>query len=201
MLQAQGAAKEAWEHLAGLAGLQSWSSISSRRDDVGSLPADQGMRSGASLAIPWQLDPLRVVLDSVEWRRREVGLAQRSRVLDAILTDLYGPRNLLLEGVLPAETILGNPGFIRAADGTRVSGDHQLVHTTAQLARNADGAWSVLYDSTDLLPGLGYAMADRRAVTDVLAGAYRSISVHRLGTFFQLFQPRLAVICPSPCAS
>ena len=201
MLQAQGAAKEAWEHLAGLAGLQSWSSISSRRDDVVSLLADQGIRSGANLAIPWQLDPLPVVLDSVEWRRLEVGLAQRSRVLDAILTDLYGPRNLLLEGVLPAEIILGNPGFIRAADGTRIDGDHQLFHTSAQLARNADGAWSVLSDSTDLLPGLGYAMADRRAVTDVLAGAYRSISVHRLGPFFQLFRQRLAEISPTPSDS
>src|SRR5699024_1761331 len=161
-----GAAMEAWDRRAGLAGLLSCSSLSSRRDDVVSLLADQGVRSGANLTRPWQLDPLPVVLDSVEWRRLEAGLAQRSRVLDAILTDLYGPRNLLLAGVLPAEILLGNPGFIRAADGTRVSGDHQLFHTSAQLARNADGAWSVLSDSTDLLPGLGYAMADRRAVTD-----------------------------------
>lgn len=198
MLQAQGAAREAWDHLASAAGLRAWSNISSQRDKVVSLLADQGVRSGVDLAHPWRLDPLPVVLDSAEWRRIEAGLAQRARVLDAIFADLYGPRSLLLEGVLPAEIVLGNPGFIRAADGTKLAGDHHLFHTSAQLARNADGAWSVLSDSTDLLPGLGYAMADRRAVADVLTGAYRSISAHRLGPFFQLFRQRLDAIAPIP---
>src|SRR5699024_1548498 len=96
---------------------------------------------------PWQLDPLPMVVDPAEWAELEAGLAQRAQVLDAILADLYGPRRLLLEGILPAEIILGNPGFIRAADGTRISSDHQLFHTSAQLARNADG-WSVLRDTT-----------------------------------------------------
>src|SRR5699024_10050384 len=133
MLQAQGAAREAWDHLASAAGLRAWSNISSQRDKVVSLLADQGVRSGVDLAHPWRLDPLPVVLDSAEWRRIEAGLAQRARVLDAIFADLYGPRSLLLEGVLPAEIVLGNPGFIRAADGTKLAGDHHLFHTSAQL--------------------------------------------------------------------
>lgn len=197
MLQSQGTVKDAWEHLAGVAGLQSWSSISSRRDDVISLLADQGVRSGADSSRPWRLDPLPVILDPGQWRRLEAGLAQRTRVLDAILADLYGPRTLLLEGVLPAEIILGHPGFIRAADGTRLTADRQLFHASAQLARNADGGWSVLADSTDLLPGLGYAMADRRAVSDVLASAYRAIPVDRLGPFFQTFRRSLDAISPT----
>ncbi len=196
MLHARATAREAWEHLAGIAGLQSWPNLSSRRAEVVSLLADQGIRSGVDLSTPWQLDPLPVIVDADEWRHLEAGLAQRARVLDAILADLYGPRRLLLEGVLPAEIVLGNPGFIRAADGTALSGGHQLFHASTQIARNADG-WAVMSDSTDVPPGLGYAMADRRAVADVLAGAYGSIDVHRLGPFFQLFRSRLEAFSPT----
>lgn len=196
MLHAQGATREAWEHLAGITGLTSWESISLRREDLASLLADQGIRSGVDLSSPWHLDPLPVIVDSLEWQRLEAGLAQRAMVLDAILADLYGPRRLLLDGVLPAEIVLGNPGFIRAADGTTTSASHQLFLTSTQIARNADG-WAALGDSTDVLTGLGYAMADRRAVADVLAGAYSSISVQRLGPFFQRLRSRLDAIAPN----
>src|SRR5690625_601195 len=64
MLQAQGAAKEAWQHLAGIRGLESWEKISSERDAVAGLLADQGIRSGLDLAQPWRLDPLPLVVDS-----------------------------------------------------------------------------------------------------------------------------------------
>lgn len=193
MLQAQGAAKEAWQHLAGITGLESWEKISSQRDAVAGLLADQGIRSGLDLAQPWRLDPLPVMVDSAEWRRIEAGLAQRAQVLSAVLADLYGPRRLLLDGVLPAETVLGNPGFIRAADGAELPDHHQLFYTSAKLARNTDG-WAVLSDSTDLLPGMGYVMADRRAVADVLSPAYSSLSVYRLGPFFRKFRTSLEAL-------
>src|SRR5690625_2931392 len=197
MLQAQGSAREAWEHLAGLAGLQSWRTLATRREELVSLLADQGLSTGVDVATSWKLDPLPVVVDSAEWRRLEAGLAQRARVLDAILADLYGPRRLLLDGILPAELFLGNPGFIRAADGTEVAGGNHLFYVSAQLVRNADG-WAVLGDAGDLPAGLGYAMADRRAVAEVLGSAYHTLSVHRLGTFFQRFRASLDAISPTP---
>lgn len=197
MLQAQGGAKAAWDHLAGVAGLTSWPHLSARRDDVVSLLADQGIRSGADFASPWHLDPLPVILDVEEWRALEAGLSQRAAVLDAILADLYGPRRLLLDRVLPEEIVLGHPGFTRAADGIRLPTERQLFYSSTELARNADGAWSAIADVADFPAGLGYAMADRRAITDVFADAYRSLQVHRLGPFFHAFRRRLGLIAPA----
>lgn len=197
MLQAHGATKEAWEYLSTLNGLSSWQAAAGRRDDVVTLLADQGIRSGVNYSSPWRLDPLPFIVDAGEWAHLEAALTQRAMVLDALLADLYGSRRLLLDGVIPAEIVLGSPGFIRAADGTCMTGSHQLFHASSQIARTEHG-WVAIQDSTDILPGLGYAMADRRAVADVLSGAYSSLSVRRLGGFFQQFRARLDAISPTP---
>src|SRR5205085_5979111 len=47
---------------------------------------------------PWQLDPLPVLIDAKEGIVLEAGLIQRSRLLEAILADLYGPQQLLRQG-------------------------------------------------------------------------------------------------------
>lgn len=57
--------------------------------------------NGAADPGPWQLDALPLVISSSDWDILEAGLLQRSRLLDAILTDLYGARESVTSGVLP----------------------------------------------------------------------------------------------------
>src|ERR1700757_2455891 len=40
---------------------------------------------------PWSLDALPIVVSAADWEMLEAGLVQRSRLLDAVLADLYGP--------------------------------------------------------------------------------------------------------------
>ena len=73
---------------------------------------------------PWALDPLPFVLPAAEWQTIEAGVAQRARLLNALLADLYGPQRLLAEGHIPAELPFGHPNYLwpchglRPADGT-----------------------------------------------------------------------------------
>jgi hypothetical protein len=46
---------------------------------------------GIALPGPWHLDALPLLISSSDWDTLESGLVQRSRLLDAVLTDLYGP--------------------------------------------------------------------------------------------------------------
>ena len=56
----------------------------------------------------------------------EAGLAQRARLLDLILTDLYGPQRLLRDGLLPPALVFANPAFLRPCHGIRVPRDIYL---------------------------------------------------------------------------
>ena len=67
----------------------------------------------------WSIDPVPVVVPTAEWEDLAEGLAQRARVLDALLADLYGERRLLTTGVVPAELVLASPLYQRACAGTR----------------------------------------------------------------------------------
>lgn len=213
MLQSTGAARAAWAQLAELADIRQWDQLAARRDDVDRILEDHGVQyGGEDSGQAWDLDPLPVLLDETEWARLEEGLAQRSELLDEILTDVYGPRRLLATGVLPPEVVLGHPGFLRAADGVTIPGAHQLFLTAADIARNADGSWQVIADRTQAPSGMGYAMEDRRVLAQVLAGLYRKARIQRIGPFYHSMRlalrdvappsagdvPRIALLTPGP---
>src|SRR6188474_3457412 len=59
--------------------------------EITTLLADDGATYGnPDGAHPWQLDPMPLVLDAATWARLEVGLAQRTELLNALLADIYG---------------------------------------------------------------------------------------------------------------
>ncbi|ACQ82103.1 protein of unknown function DUF404 [Beutenbergia cavernae DSM 12333] len=201
MLQSTGAARAAWAQMADLVGLHHGEQLAQRAADVVALLEDHGVRHGADDAggtgRPWLLDPLPVLLDEVEWARIESGLRQRALLLDLVLTDLYSGAELLTRGVLPPALILGHRGFVRAVDGIRVPGEHQLFTLAVDLARNADGGWQVLADRAQVPTGMGYAMQDRRIVAEVLSGLYRHARIRRIGPFFQAVRHAAAEVAPA----
>ncbi|OSC22120.1 hypothetical protein B8W69_27085 [Mycobacterium vulneris] len=145
---------------------------------------------------PWQLDTLPIVLSAADWEVLEAGLLQRSRVLDAVLADLYGPRSLLTEGVLPPELLFGHPGYVRAANGIEIPGRHQLFMHACDVSRRPDGEFVVNGDRTQAPSGAGYALADRRVVAHSIPELYERIAPRPTTPFAQAL--RLALIDAAP---
>jgi uncharacterized circularly permuted ATP-grasp superfamily protein/uncharacterized alpha-E superfamily protein len=159
----------------------------------------------------WRLDPMPVVLGSREWSEIEGGLIERAELLDMVLADLYGPRELLRRRVIPPEVVFGHPGFLHACDGIRLPGVHQLFSYAADLGRGDDGRLVVLADRTQAPSGSGYAMENRLVCSRVLPTLYRDTGVHRLAPFFRWLRsalqaaappgvddPRIVVLSPGP---
>jgi uncharacterized circularly permuted ATP-grasp superfamily protein/uncharacterized alpha-E superfamily protein len=150
---------------------------------------------GAAEEQTWGLDPLPLFVDESEWAVLEPGLIQRAELLDALLHDLYGPRNALRSGVLPNEIVHAHPGFLRVWDG--IAGNtRQLFLAAADLARGEDGGWCVIADRVQAPSGAGYAMANRRVVSRVLPALHRQSEIHRLGPFFHAMRIGLEQIAP-----
>lgn len=171
-----------------------------RREQARRFVEDDGVTYGgppvATRRRRWTVDPLPLVIDAEEWSRLEPALVQRARLLDAVLTDLYGPRTLLRERVIPAELVLGHPGFVRQADRIRIPGAHQLFLTATDLGRHADGGWRVLGDRTQAPSGAGYAMETRRIIARVLPGLHRDTPLARLRDFFHTMRQALQEMAP-----
>src|SRR5687768_880140 len=67
---------------------------------------------------PWELDMVPLLISPAEWAGLETALIQRTRLLNLILADLYGPQTLLR--LLPPSLVLSNPAFLRACHGIPV---------------------------------------------------------------------------------
>lgn len=160
--------------------------------DNGRQPAGlQGAEPG-----PWILDTLPLVVSAADWELLEAGLVQRSRLLDAVLTDLYGPRTLLTDGLLPPELFFGHPGYLRPATGIEIPGHHQLFMHACDVSRMPDGSYRANADWTQAPSGAGYAMADRRVMAHAITDLYESIAPRPTTPFAQALQ--LALINAAP---
>lgn len=139
----------------------------------------------------WQLDPFPLVISAAEWAPLEVGLAQRAELLNAILLDLYGEQTLLRDGVLPAEVVFGHAGFVRTMARTGATDPRPLVIAAADLGRTQDGTWTVLSDRAQAPSGIGYALENRRVISQVLPELYREAGLHRVRPFLDAFRSAL----------
>ena len=155
-------------------------------NDVTYLP--QGQQEPAR---PWQLDLVPFMLDGDEFEQLERGLDQRTRLLNAIISDCLGPQNLLLAGKLPPGIVHGFGGFLPACHGIRPPNDTFLYLAGYDLARGPDGRWWVVRDRVSSPSGLGYTLENRIITSQCLPGLFEGNRVRRIAGFFRDFNEAL----------
>jgi uncharacterized circularly permuted ATP-grasp superfamily protein/uncharacterized alpha-E superfamily protein len=161
---------------------------------------------------PWSLDLLPLIIGADEWAHIETGVAQRARLLNAVMRDIYGPQRLLRESFLPPALVYGHPGYLRPLAGF-LPRDGVFLHIVAfDLARGPDGAWWLIGNRTQAPSGLGYALQNRMIVSRLFPEAFRELRVQRLGASFRrlldmLYRaspasagptPRVVLLTPGP---
>jgi uncharacterized circularly permuted ATP-grasp superfamily protein/uncharacterized alpha-E superfamily protein len=202
MFGPDGTVRPHWDYVASSIAALGGEELETRRAEVRQLLRIDGATyhvygDPAGLQRPWELDPVPSLVSSDEWAQVETGCAQRAELLNEVLIDLYGPRDLIRRGLLPLDLIYEHPGFLRACDGIRLPGDRQLVVYAVDLARGSDGAMTVLADRAQAPSGAGYALENRRVMSRVLPSMFRDAGVHRLALFFQTLRHRLRAVAPA----
>src|SRR5919108_3549218 len=133
---------------------------------------------------PWALDPLPFVLPGAEWQAIEAGVAQRARLLNALLADIYGPQRLIAEGHIPAELPFGHPNYLWSCQGLKPLGGNWLHVYAADLARAPDGRWWLLADRAQAPSGAGYALENREILEQVHPETIPGMGVRPVRGFF-----------------
>ena len=145
---------------------------------------------------PWNLDLIPFLISKEEWKKVEPGLVQRANLLDLILKDIYGERNLVKQGLLPAELIYNHNGFLRQCVGIPPQSKHSLILYSADLARSANGNIWVLNDRTQAPSGYGYALENRTAMSRINPELFTDLKVRQLSAYFNDLQQSLQSIAP-----
>ncbi|WP_238216373.1 circularly permuted type 2 ATP-grasp protein [Caballeronia novacaledonica] len=186
-----GQLREPWRHFFELLGEQGIA----RLDDGVSAVAQQVRDNDITYNVyadngkprAWSLDLLPLIIDEEEWALIERGVAQRARLMEAIVADVYGPQTLLQRGLLPSALVFGHPGYLRAVKGFMPPFGRFLQIVAVDLARAPSGAWTVVAHRTEVPSGLGYALENRMIVASLFAEPFRAMRVSRLAaTYSQL---------------
>ena len=145
---------------------------------------------------PWSLDLFPMLVSSQDWARIEVGIAQRARLLNHIMADIYGPQRLLANGLLPSALVHGHPGYLRPMQGVRPAGGTYLHITAFDIAHGPDGQWSVVSQRTQAPSGLGYLLENRLTISLLFPEAFRKMKVQRLAATYSALLVSMRSLIP-----
>ncbi|MGR9115105.1 MAG: circularly permuted type 2 ATP-grasp protein [Gammaproteobacteria bacterium] len=185
-----------WEHFMAALTKMGADELASRRREAQRLLRHNGVTynvyvESQSLARPWQLDPVPLLISDEEWSVIAAGLEQRAELFNLILQDIYSKQSLLKKGLLPVELIYSHHGFLRPCVGAFEAIHNRLTLYSADLARGPDGRMWVLDDRTQAPSGAGYALENRTVMSRVLPDLFHEAHVHRLAGFFRTLRSAL----------
>ncbi|WP_158849787.1 circularly permuted type 2 ATP-grasp protein [Algibacter sp. L1A34] len=149
----------------------------------------------------WDLSVIPFLIHDKEWQTIEKGLIQRAELLNLILKDIYGKRELIKNGIVPQEVLFAHRGFLRQCDQIQYNTSKNLLIHATDLARGPDGRMWVVNDRTEAPSGLGYALENRFALNKAAPNLFSGINVKQPSGFFQDYNQMLIDAAPKNVAN
>jgi uncharacterized circularly permuted ATP-grasp superfamily protein len=154
--------------------------LSSEDLDARSIARDRSFRDqGITFSLsgeerPFPLDLMPRIISAQEWSTIEAGVTQRVQALEHFLADVYGPGEILSEGVIPRSLISTSTHFHRAAAGFAPANGVRIHVAGVDLIRDADGKFKALEDNLRTPSGVSYVIENRRTMTRVFPELFGS---------------------------
>jgi uncharacterized circularly permuted ATP-grasp superfamily protein/uncharacterized alpha-E superfamily protein len=190
LLDGSGAVRAHWQRLATAFAAMGTDEYRHRIESATRMVRENGVTYNAydeasGLDRLWQLDIAPFIISADDWAIIEAAAAQRARLADAILQDIYGEQRLMRDGIVPPHLVLGHPQYLRALQGVTPPGGVHVHLYSMDIARMPNGAWTVHASRADAPTGLGYALENRVVVSQTFPELFGDLGVQRLATFFR----------------
>jgi uncharacterized circularly permuted ATP-grasp superfamily protein/uncharacterized alpha-E superfamily protein len=144
----------------------------------------------------WFCDLLPQVFTGDEWERIVRGFEQRVRAFDMFLSDVYGKREILRQGVIPIPAVLGSPNFQRATAGLTPVDNYFLQLCGLCICRDSNGRLLVKNHYLSHASGLSYMIQNRRLLARVLPELFQGQPVESIADIPTEILLKLRAIAP-----
>jgi uncharacterized circularly permuted ATP-grasp superfamily protein len=140
-----------------------------------------GDHEGGERIFPF--DPIPRIISAEVWAGLEAGLIQRARALNAFVADIYCEAQIIKDGVIPRDLIIGSPQFRHPAVGTASPCGVYVTVAGIDLVRGADGRFHVLEDNVRTPSGVSYVIENRRIMTRLMPELIRGLRVRSVENY------------------
>jgi uncharacterized circularly permuted ATP-grasp superfamily protein len=122
--------------------------------------------------LPFDCIPRIILAD--EWETLDRGVRQRVQAINLFLADIYGPRHIVRDGIVPAKLVFGNANYRPEMEGFAVRFGTYVHICGIDIVRDQKGAFCVLEDNARTPSGVSYVVENRhlmlRNFPDLIAG-------------------------------
>ena len=125
-----------------------------------------GDKDAAERLIPFDIIPR--LISRAEWNKLEAGITQRVNALNMFLRDVYGPRAILKEGLIPPDLVLRNPYYRPEMIGRRPPHDIWVHIAGIDIVRIDGDDFYVLEDNARTPSGVSYMLENREVTMRLL---------------------------------
>jgi uncharacterized circularly permuted ATP-grasp superfamily protein len=143
----------------------------------------------------FRIDPIPRLIEAAQWRELSAGVAQRVRALELFVRDVYGPREIVREGVVPERALDGAEHHEPLLEGMGERVRTWITVAGLDVVRDSDGAFKVLEDNLRTPSGIAYAVATRESLRAHLAPP-SGVHVRSLDAAFETLGQALRAAAP-----
>jgi uncharacterized circularly permuted ATP-grasp superfamily protein len=133
---------------------------------------------GTERILPFDIIPR--VISAQEWQILEKGLKQRIYALNLFLSDVYGDRKIIKDGLIPLELIESATGYLKPCQELKPPKDIWCHITGTDLVRDRDGAWYVLEDNLRCPSGVSYVLENRRIMKSTFPQVFQTLNIRQV---------------------
>jgi uncharacterized circularly permuted ATP-grasp superfamily protein len=158
-----------------------------------------GEEDSAERIIPFDIVPR--VFTASEWASLSAGLTQRVQAINLFLTDIYGPRKIIDDGIIPPDLIFGNPQFRPEIVGSTPPHNVWSHICGIDLVRTGPDDFWVLEDNARTPSGVSYMLENREAMIRLCPELFRQYQVEPVDSYTDLLHETLQSVAPRGAGS
>lgn len=106
-------------------------------------------------------DPIPRIIEADEFVYLEKGLRQRVTALNRFLSDIYGKKRIMKDGIIPADFVYSSSGYLAECEGIVPPKDIYSHISGIDLVKGKDGEWYILEDNLRIPSGASYPLIAR----------------------------------------
>ena len=151
---------------------------------------------GENIDRAWPFDMIPRIIRGHDWAKVRVGLAQRTRALNAFIDDIYNKQRILKDGIVPAETVLESGNYKEQCAGISPRYGAWAHVCGTDLVRDKDGKFYVLEDNLRVPSGVSYMLENREITKRVLPELFENYSIQPVDDYPSRLYSTLASLSP-----
>ncbi|WP_419190055.1 circularly permuted type 2 ATP-grasp protein [Stieleria marina] len=154
-----------------------------------------GDNQGTEKIMPFDVVP-RIVSANL-WQRIDAGLQQRIRALNRFLDDIYNERNIIRDGVIPADLIDSATAYLPQCKGLKPPNGVWCHITGTDLVRDNSGNVFVLEDNLRCPSGVSYVLQNRHVMKRNFPEVFGASRVRPVADYPARLYSMLKAVAPS----